>query len=102
MKVLQKQKDAAVVTANGVYLCERAQHKRVHGAITSASEVQPHARPALCRGQGAAMAAANLARRAVDEVPISRRSKFEVELARANLALSSSMCGMSQSVSHAS
>ena len=48
------------------------------------------------------MAAANLARRAVDEVPISRRPKFEAELARANLALSSSMCGMSQSVSRAS
>ena len=98
MKVLQKQKDAAMVTANGVYLCERAQHKKVHGAINSASEVKPHARLV----QGAAMAAAALARRAVDEVPISRRPKFEAQLARANLAVSSSLYGMSRSVSHAS
>jgi hypothetical protein len=97
VKVLGKQKDAALVTAHGVYLCERAHHKRVHGAITSASEVQPQARLV----QGAAMAAADLARRAVDEVPISKRPKFEAQLARANQALSSSLYGMSQSVSHA-
>ena len=98
MKVVNQQKDAAMVTVGGVYLCERGAIKKVHGAIRSASEVQPQARLV----QGAAQEAAKVARRAVSAVSASRRPVLEAELARREDRPIWSLHGMSQSVSRAS
>lgn len=98
MKKVVKQKDAAMVTAGGVYLCERAQHKKVHGAITSASEALQHA----CLAQGAAQKMGSLAHRALAATPAEQRPALQAELSRAQMGLSSSQYAMSQSVGHAS
>ena len=78
----------------GVYLCERAQHKKVHGAITSASEVLQQARLA----QGAALKMASLMHRALAATPAEQRPALQAELSCAQLGLSSSQHAMSQSV----
>jgi hypothetical protein len=95
---LEKQKDAAMVTVGGMYQCERASHKKVHGAISSAADVLQHARLT----QGAAQKMASLAHRALAATPADQRPALEAELSRARMGLSSSQHAMSQSVGRAS
>ena len=89
--VAQGQERCARVPGGVYSLCDRAQHKKVHGAITSASEVLQQARLA----QGAALKMASLMHRALAATPAEQRPALQAELSCAQLGLSSSQHAMS-------
>ena len=70
-KQLSKERDAALVAVNGVYLCDRASHKAVANSINSATEVEKHARLV----HGAVREVARVAARAVAAAPADQRAE---------------------------
>ena len=96
-KQLSKERDAALVAVNGVYLCDRASHKAVANSINSAAEVEKHARLV----HGAVREVARVAARAVAASPADQRAEFKAALQRASMALSASEQGLHQAVKDA-
>ena len=94
---LSKERDAALVAVDGVYLCDRASHKAVKISIDSAAEVKKHARLV----QGAAREVARVAARAVATAPAEQRAEFKAALQRASVALSASEQGLHKAVKDA-
>ena len=96
-KQLSKERDAALVAVNGVYLCDRASHKAVANSINSAAEVEKHARLV----HGAVREVARVAARAVAASPADQRAEFKAALQRASMALSASEQGLHKAVKDA-
>ena len=97
-KLLSKQRDAALVAVDGVYLCDRASHKAVNNAINGVAEVEKHVRLV----HGAARQVAHVAALAVAAAPAAKRAEVKALLQKPSMALSASQHSLDESVKDAS